>query len=669
MELPDLLAFARRGWKVFPLSAGSKKPLPGSNGLDDATSDEETLERWHTPELNWGLNCGASGIVVLDVDTKKGHRGHESLAALRGSDLSPTYTVVTPSGGLHLYYQGEGKSTAGKLGDGLDTRGAGGYVVLPGSQLDGVPYRVEHDSPVALLPDWISQPLGRPDPIEERDHTPVCELDQPSQVSAAIAYLLGAPVAVEGQGGDTLTYHTACAVKDRGISEDTCVALLAVHWNERCSPPWDAEELARKVHNAYAYAQEAPGSKCPEAAFQPVPVEAPAVPRTLAVLSSDTVYEKLPKRQWVLGRRLIRGFVSLLIAPGGASKSTLSMLDLLAVATGQPLTGEEVYESGAVWVWNTEDPDDELARRIHASAQHHKVGRPALERFHVSSGLTRQLTMAASERGVVAVNEALVSAIIAYIRDQGIVVWCVDPLAEAHQLEENDNQQMVALMRVFRRVAQESGCCVLLVHHTRKPGNTGGGEGDMNTARGASSVVGAARIVHTLYSMSAKEADVYGISEDARRWYVRLDDAKGNLSPPADGVRWFRRVDHVLPNGDHVGTLETVKLEKVEKEDLGPVRDGVFRMMAKGMYVGYKSTLDEVAADLKTKDDEQEFQGTRRNTLVRQVREAFQGVRLYYKGRRVHCEESNGTWYLWTETAVSMLGDEDEEEARPSWLE
>ena len=55
---------------------------------------------------------------------------------IAGHRLPRTFTVRTPSGGLHLYFTAPDKSlgnTVGKLGRQIDTRGVGGYVVGPGS--------------------------------------------------------------------------------------------------------------------------------------------------------------------------------------------------------------------------------------------------------------------------------------------------------------------------------------------------------------------------------------------------------------------------------------------------------------------------------------------------------------------------------------------------------
>ncbi len=45
----------------------------------------------------------------------------------------------------------------------------------------------------------------------------------------------------------------------------------------------------------------------------------------------------IPPREWLYGHHLIRGFVSLTIAPGGVGKTALLVLDSIAMASGQEL--------------------------------------------------------------------------------------------------------------------------------------------------------------------------------------------------------------------------------------------------------------------------------------------------------------------------------------------
>ncbi len=136
--LESALAYADLGWHVFPLKPGGKTPIT-RNGHRDATTDTTKIKEWwlKSPQANIGIATGgASSIWVLDVDVDQAKNidGDAALVELedRLGVLPPTLTQRTPRGGQHLVFRHPGfrvKSSAGKLGTGLDVRGDGGYVV------------------------------------------------------------------------------------------------------------------------------------------------------------------------------------------------------------------------------------------------------------------------------------------------------------------------------------------------------------------------------------------------------------------------------------------------------------------------------------------------------------------------------------------------------------
>jgi hypothetical protein len=146
---------------IFPVKANAKTPLT-AHGFKDASADPDQIAEWKQqfPGCNWGAPTGeANGFVVLDLDAK-----HPlSLGWWREQqDIHGgvnTREVATPSGGTHIYFQDpEGvalKSTASVIASGVDTRAEGGYVVIPPSVIDGNPYEVINDVPIAPLPDWL----------------------------------------------------------------------------------------------------------------------------------------------------------------------------------------------------------------------------------------------------------------------------------------------------------------------------------------------------------------------------------------------------------------------------------------------------------------------------------------------------------------------------------
>jgi hypothetical protein len=144
--LDAVLRYAAAGVPVFPCNPMSKRPClakeEGGQGYKDATTDEAMLRVWWSrwPNAMIGMPTGSiTGYAVFDVDVKEGVNGYAALQKARLPQNTPQ--AATPSGGLHLYYQANGvkiKSASGgvlekEFGPGLDTRGEGGYVILPPS--------------------------------------------------------------------------------------------------------------------------------------------------------------------------------------------------------------------------------------------------------------------------------------------------------------------------------------------------------------------------------------------------------------------------------------------------------------------------------------------------------------------------------------------------------
>lgn len=168
--LESAMGILALGFAIFPLAARSKQPsiakADGGHGCLDATRDPERVRAWWAarPQSNIGLATGGiSALWVLDVDMHDSKRGLQSLHDLQTShgELPPTRVAFTPSGGLHYYFAWDElrpvRGRTSKLAVDLDTRGRGGYVVAPGSVLEGGEYAWVEQRPVACAPDWLMQ--------------------------------------------------------------------------------------------------------------------------------------------------------------------------------------------------------------------------------------------------------------------------------------------------------------------------------------------------------------------------------------------------------------------------------------------------------------------------------------------------------------------------------
>jgi hypothetical protein len=247
------------------------------------------------------------------------------------------------------------------------------------------------------------------------------------------------------------------------------------------------------------------------------------------------------------------GTVTLGVGAPGAGKSNLAILTALAIATGQPLTGEEVHRPGRVWIHNNEDPLDELYRRIGGMLECLGINYVDVrQNILVSSGLDERLIVACKEKDIVKQTKA-VADVIAAIKEQGIVHMVIDPFVSTHLgVSENSNEEVEQVIETINHIAHETGCSIDLVHHSLKSHshNTETYAGDMNAARGAGSLTAAVRIVYSLAPMSDTSAKEMNILPSHAKRLVRLDHCKGNYAARDTGVRWFELQSFDIGNGD-----------------------------------------------------------------------------------------------------------------------
>ncbi len=154
--LAAALEYADRGWPVHPLRPGQKVPAT-ARGCKDATTDPERIKGWWTrhPDANIGLATGHA-FDVIDVDNWD---AADRVQELAGPDWPTGPVVITPRG-WHVYLSPSGRGNAAGIIDGLDFRGAGGYVVAPPSAVAGVAYLWSPAFPLTLdlppCPGWLT---------------------------------------------------------------------------------------------------------------------------------------------------------------------------------------------------------------------------------------------------------------------------------------------------------------------------------------------------------------------------------------------------------------------------------------------------------------------------------------------------------------------------------
>lgn len=237
-----LYDLAERGFHVFPLIPGTKRPLV-RDWENRATTDREALDAW--PQgAGVGIACGPSNLVVLDLDAHGGDRpdqwakpgindGLDVLAAVwQEHDLETsflhTYTVWTPTGGLHCYFRApedrDVRNSAGKIGWQVDVRAQGGYVVGAGTVLENGTYTSLHaPQDLMTLPGWLTGLLVDHKPVERRVHRPIKTRTEADRRVAGLARAVAE--AGEGQRNSTLNWAAYQLAQDGILTREYAQVL------------------------------------------------------------------------------------------------------------------------------------------------------------------------------------------------------------------------------------------------------------------------------------------------------------------------------------------------------------------------------------------------------------------------------------------------------------
>ncbi|CAN7311394.1 DUF3631 domain-containing protein [Bradyrhizobium sp. LjRoot220] len=178
-NLSTAIELASAGVAVFParisLNTASgkwqKKPII-SQWQERATTDHKRIRYWWRlfPDAVAGIELGQAGLVVIDADRHGGPDGVAAFQLLATQFILPVGPVtMTAGGGFHfIFRQPIGSllgNRRGSLPEGVDVRGAGGWIVAPGSKRpDGSKWQPLADHPqlaevfpdgVPRLPQWV----------------------------------------------------------------------------------------------------------------------------------------------------------------------------------------------------------------------------------------------------------------------------------------------------------------------------------------------------------------------------------------------------------------------------------------------------------------------------------------------------------------------------------
>lgn len=480
--LQAALDYAAKGWPVFPCDA-TKKPLV-DGGFKAASTDPTRLGAWwgQWPGANIGFCPGDAAIMVVDIDPGADRADlHQNVGGLPATGLRAS----TPRGGQHLYFAlAEGEEvppSTHKLSRSVDVRSSGSYVLLPPS------YVVDQEKGIDGPYVWENWPLPKPayrtegmikaagQKREKSDKAQVwlIEPDLQENIKAAIEYLTSdrCRPAIQGQGGDKMTYDTAAMMRSFGLSPDTALRLLDEVYSAKCEPPWDYDQLQVKVANAYEYATSAPGNMTPAytraltaSMFKPVSRETTTggnerIAGRYRFVDREAI-EEIEEPQWLVPNLLPVGGHAMLVAAPRSFKTFLALDIAASVATGsgpgQSRTWPDIPRPGPV-IYALGEGRSGTKLRLRAWEKRHNGGKK-LRDFYLVDPVP--LVAAGPEDWEQFIEEARRA-------HESYALIVMDTVSRAMQgLNENAQQDATKLTQLVSILQAELGAAVLLLAHT-----------------------------------------------------------------------------------------------------------------------------------------------------------------------------------------------------------
>lgn len=484
LDLPDIL----RGAKLFPCVPGGKEPAT-KEGWHIATDDPAKLAEWHAvnPDFNWAVATGLSGLFVLDIDPAGldwWDRLLERDTAIREA-VERAFQVRTPRGGLHIYFVGEGPSTASRIAEGIDTRGgirrdgkivSGGYVLLPGSKTDKGHYSALPGGAINPLPEAILKIIPARAKTDTLGLEKNPDADQPRNVSWALDlinnYVQSGRVSVQGRGGNNTAFQVAASILDKAISPGLAFELLWEHWNPHCQPPWDEWELETIIRNAAEYGEDTGGGVKGFQAnvdafskFEGQEFEPPKQPeRRDRVFPLHSYADNVQDPTWLIPGLLPAHGIGMLYGESGSYKSFLALDMALSLAFGIPGQWNAPPVKNDVLFLAGEGPVATAKKRWPSWMEWQNIEFRNDHRFFIMPEVPLYTDSAAWENVKLDLAELKVKPSL-------IVIDTISRLITG--LDENSAKDVSMVTKFMEQLARYYECFVLAIHHTGKDQNKG----------------------------------------------------------------------------------------------------------------------------------------------------------------------------------------------------
>lgn len=255
------LEAAESGLLIAPLIPMGKVPWI-KNWAEEASSNPETVMGWfrQKPQSNFGICTGYDGLFVIDLD------GAEAIAWWREQGFAPGAEVLTPNGGMHVYYRSldvEVQTNQKKLHPKVDVRGVGGQAAGPGSMLPTGTYRgsIAAIANAPEAPPELMAIIPEKQSYTQVEWTGETVTESSEKERASVAWIVGRLQALpevwhEGAGWHTAVFESAAWLSRMvnsgayAMTVDGAMTILLTH--TPTYEGWGTEKIVEQWHSAVA---------------------------------------------------------------------------------------------------------------------------------------------------------------------------------------------------------------------------------------------------------------------------------------------------------------------------------------------------------------------------------------------------------------------------------
>jgi RecA-family ATPase len=210
-----------------------------------------------------------------------------------------------------------------------------------------------------------------------------------------------------------------------------------------------------------------------------VPSQAPAAPLAL-VCPSAWQGLPIPPRCWLATERIIANDAIILSGDGGGGKTTIALQLAVSVAGDLGDWLGTTCQHGAVLFFSAEEPEEEMRRRLQSAARARGIEEHKLEQLHFHFAEPDNCLLGIGRPNGPVIRTPLFEALRAAAEAVRPALIVIDSIAATFGGNQNDRVHARTFVGLFRQMARETDCAVLLLDHPSLSGITNG------TGRGGS---------------------------------------------------------------------------------------------------------------------------------------------------------------------------------------